>query len=1038
MHRLKPAIFPLLIALITVCISVLNYTPGTFLTGWDTLHPEFNFPQQFKNIFFGVFRSDQGLGAIAAHSHMSELPRLLFLYVESFLIPLSFLRYSYVFLCFILGPLGIYFLLRHILSSRVKRGDPIHPEIASSSTPRNDMVVSLAAFIAALIYLFNLGTVQHFYVPFEMFTVQYASLGWLFLTTLLVLEKRSLRNITWLSIVIFFSSSMAYASVLWYAYFACILLFLLVLCVLKHTKQYVLSSLLIIIITLIINSYWILPNLYFLSTTAREVSLAQTNKIFSDEAFLHNKQYGNVIDTPVFKNFLFNWTVQVDVNSSEELLKSWKQHLALPGVKYIGYAIFLLSLSGIVLSIKQKNKTLISFLPVFVVSFIMLINMNPPFDPLFSFLRENFTLFKEGLRFPFTKFSLLLMLSLSVFAGYGFFTLLSLLSRLHGLGKTIYLSLAATFITTLLLVIYGFPMFQGELISKKMRIDIPNEYFQLFSYLQDQPTDGRIAPLPVHSLWGWEYNDWKYQGAGFLWFGTPQPVMARDFDRWNPDNEQYYREISEAIYSRDPKKVESVAKKYKIKYFLLDESIIFPGNKQNALWHHETKTTFKSSKTIQLIKKFGNNLLLYEVKSTSGSQKLMQTPAEIITVGPKITGGFVDLAYYSLGDYVVSDKPEYFYPSRNLVNRYERIDPEKTKLSDQELLLTLPEIPENYEFTSSFLDRDIFPEFMKKYNVDISAEEFSVPYLIGQSPFIATQVSSTSAQTTEKIIESERCGSETPNSRSNATALSDYIRFMAQDGAACGYMDFPLVKQDFGNVLKISARNVSGLPIRLCVTNKLTRRCDLYTTLDFGIEWKEYYFMIPPQPSGDSGYAVNFNTISIGKDKSINDVKKVQFIQLPYYRIQNLYFTPTSSKGSADNGAKITSYKELTPVNYEVMIDQGNEAGLINLYKAYDAGWKAYQISANSESRIASHIIDTFFPFINGEELKKHVLVNNWANGWISPATSDQLLATRIVVIFLPQYLEYAGLTLLLVYTGTLSGIALGKGVRRGIKHFKK
>ncbi|MEK6847158.1 MAG: hypothetical protein AABY16_03260, partial [Nanoarchaeota archaeon] len=85
-------LFPFLLVLITILISFLNYTPGTFLTGWDTLHPEFNFAQQFSNILFGVFRTDQGLGAISAHSHMAELPRIILLWLFSFIFPLSFLR----------------------------------------------------------------------------------------------------------------------------------------------------------------------------------------------------------------------------------------------------------------------------------------------------------------------------------------------------------------------------------------------------------------------------------------------------------------------------------------------------------------------------------------------------------------------------------------------------------------------------------------------------------------------------------------------------------------------------------------------------------------------------------------------------------------------------------------------------------------------------------------------------------------------------------------------------------------------------------
>lgn len=1048
MRRLNSYILPLLLVLITVCISVLNYTPGTFLTGWDTLHPEFNFPQQFSNIFFGVFRSDQGLGAIAAHSHMSELPRILFLYLESFLLPLSFLRYSYIYLCFILGPLGIYFLLKKVLSMQYS---------VSSTTSHNThysiLNTSLAAFIGALIYIFNLGTVQHFYVPFEMFTTQYAALGWLFLATILVLQKRSLKHIAFLSVVLFFSSSMAYASVLWYAYFACMLLFLFVFCILKRSKKVILSSLLVVLITLIINSYWILPNLYFLTTTAKEVSLAQTNKIFSDEAFLHNKQYGNLTDTAILKNFLFNWTSQVNVNTSEDLLSSWKYHLSIPGIIFIGYAVFLLCLSGIILSVIQKNKTFIAFIPVFIASFIMLMNMNPPFDSVFGLLRDNFTLFREGLRFPFTKFSLLLMLSLSLFSGYAFLQILNAIQhasrKLPVHLKAIYMQIGIIVIAAVLLIAYGFPMFQGELISKKMRISIPSEYFQLFSYLQKQPIEGRIAPLPVHSLWGWEYYEWPaspntiqgggYQGAGFLWFGAPQSVLARDFDRWNSDNEQYYREISEALYSRDHKKVEAVARKYKIHYFLLDENVIFPGNKQNALWHHETKTTFADSKNIKLVKKFGDGLFLYEVGPKAFIQNVIQAPEKIITVGPKVTGGFVDLAYYSLGDYVLSENPAYFYPARSLVNRYERIDPEKIEIKNGELLLSLPEIPNSYEFTTSFLDRDIFPEFMRTYNVDTSQEEFSVPYLIGQSPFITTEVSSASSEIVDKIVQSNECGSETPNTKSSVTVKSDYVQFMSQKGASCGFVNFPLAKQDFGNVLKITARNITGLPIRLCVTNKLTRRCDLYTTLDSGNSWKDYYFMIPPQPSGDSGYAVNFNTVSIGNDRSVNDVKSVEFIQIPYYRIQNLYFIPAGTDKSAENGIKINSYKNATPVNYLVDISKNNKPGLIAFYKAFDSGWKAYVVDVKGQTSKVKSFQDTFFPFISGKEIKNHVNVNNWANGWITkPAASDQRLTTSISIIFLPQYLEYAGFIMLAVYTGTLSGIALQKGIRRGIKHYQK
>ena len=997
-----------------------NYTTGTFLTGWDTLHPEFNFSQQLSNIVFGVFRTDQGLGAVAAHSHMSELPRVLFLWLESLLLPLSFLRYSYVFLCFVLGPLGMYFLIKKVLSMQK------HEHLTVFTT-------SAASFVGALIYIFNLGTIQQFYVPFEMFTTQYAALGWLFLTTIYVLEKRSLKHIFFLGLVSFLASSMAYAAVLWYAYFAALLSFLFVYVLLIRTRKVLISALLVVLVTLLVNAYWMLPNFYFLATSAKEVSLAQTNKIFSDEAFLHNKQYGTVQDTAILKNFLFNWTNQVDVNTSEDLLRNWKQHLSIPGVIFIGYAVFFLCLSGIALSIYKKSRLVIAFIPVWLLSFVMLMNMNPPFEPLFGYLRDNFSLFREGLRFPFTKFSLLLILTLSLFSAYAFEMLLRTLKRIPlRQVKTLYWQVALIVLVSLLLHFYGLPMFQGEFISKRMRITIPNEYFQLFSYMNSKDASARLAPLPVHSLWGWEYYDWGYQGAGFLWFGVKQPVLARDFDRWNPGNEQYYREISEALYSRDEKRVEAIARKYRIRYFLLDQNVIFPGNKQNALWHYETKQMFKDSKNIRLVKSFGNDLLLYEVSPSFSQQSYVQSPKTILSVGPLITGGFVDLASQTFGDYVSSDTPDYFYPARSLVNRYDRIDPQNIEVNKSDLTLKLTSIPDNYEFTTSWLDRDIFPEFVRTYNLDTSTEELSVPYLISQNPFVTIPIASSTPVLQDIIVKSDECGTETPTTASKMTLQGDFVRFASQKGASCAYANFPLAKQDFGSMLVVEARNTKGLPIRLCVTNNQTRRCDIYTTLDMGNEWKRYLFMIPPQPSGNSGYAVNFNTVSIGKDESINDIRLVNLIQIPYYRIENLYFVKDAEKTPLNNGVSVTQSTKTSPVEYVAQVKRVTSGdGLITFFESFDPGWTAYMF----DKQYSLH--NLLFPF-TGTKLTNHTLINGWANGWIIPSTQIANGQTSpVIIVFIPQYLEYIGLVLLGGFFVSLTGVAVGKKAKTFKRHKK-
>ena len=63
----------------------------------------------------------------------------------------------------------------------------------------------------------------------------------------------------------------------------------------------------------------------------------------------------------------------------------------------------------------------------------------------------------------------------------------------------------------------------------------------------------------------------------------------------------------------------------------------------------------------------------------------------------------------------------------------------------------------------------------------------------------------------------------------------------------------------------------------------------------------------------------------------------------------------------------------------------------------------------------AEHI----FPFIFEKELKEHVMVNNWENGWILDQTTRKL-DNQITIIYLPQLLEYLGFMLLTCIFGIL------------------
>ena len=171
-------IFPTLIILITGFLALRNYEPGTYLSGWDTLHPEFNLPFYVKRIVFGAWQEHQGVGAAASQAHAAELPRILLVFILTKILPLSDVRYAFFFLSLSLGALGVYFLSKYLLARD------------------NNRFVLPAAFLASIFYVFNLTTVQQFYVPLEMFAVHFAALPWLFFLAIKYLRENT-KKILW-------------------------------------------------------------------------------------------------------------------------------------------------------------------------------------------------------------------------------------------------------------------------------------------------------------------------------------------------------------------------------------------------------------------------------------------------------------------------------------------------------------------------------------------------------------------------------------------------------------------------------------------------------------------------------------------------------------------------------------------------------------------------------------------------------------------------------------------------------------------------
>jgi len=702
---------PILITLLVIVLFTTNYIPGTWLSGWDTLHPEFNFPIYFQRTIFGAWQEHQGVGAPAAQAHAAELPRVIILYLLSWVLPLSSLRYVFIFLCLWGGGMGSYFLSYYLLTQ---------------NKSKTLLIARLSAFLASLVYLCNLTVVQQFYVPLEMFTVHFATLPWIVLSLIRFYRSPSWKNGLILSLISIFSAPMAHTSTLYYAMILGLGLSSAVWIIMQKFKLAVIAKVIAGMSLLVLtNFFWLLPNVYFILHHSNDVAISSIHATFSDEAFFQGRVFGDFNDVLLQRNFLFNWReYDREANQYVDLLDEWELHYSDQFANHIiAYLIWIIAAYGLYRGTKARDKKTLFVVPMLFLSFFFLINANFPLTKIYLFLRDNSNLFKEGLRFPFTKFSIMQILPMSVLFGYGLANLLE--KRKTSFGKIGFTGILAVMITFMV-----WPMYQGNLISPSMKVRFPENYFDMYEWFSQQDPQARIAKLPLQTQYGWNYYDWDYQGAGFTWFGLAQPTFDREFDRWSKYNESFYNEASFALYAKNMVSFRNTLKKYRVEYLLLDESVLNAGGEADVLFFKEINDLFSQDSAFTLEKRFG---FLSIYRFNQDTTDWVWAPNTSTSVQADLTYNTTDQLYASLGDYISTDQGS-FYPFSNfdarVFNTIELKDEEIVIDTNLEQTLKNPvlNLPD-YVDSAEKLHLDIYASVVDDQTIDISLE-VKAPYFL--------------------------------------------------------------------------------------------------------------------------------------------------------------------------------------------------------------------------------------------------------------------------------------------------------------------
>lgn len=596
-----------IIFIIALFVVVRSYEPGTYLSGWDTLHPEFNLRLYAERVLFGAWQEHQGLGAPASQAHAAELPRLPILFALDVLLPQSAVRHAFFYLMYLAGIAGVYVFIQDSWFEKEK-----------------ERRYHWAAAFGALLYGLNLGTLQHFYVPLEMFAVHYATIGWLIWSVWKFIKTSRIKYLGWYFLFQVLSAPSAHTATLFYMYSFVVFIFIGAFAFVHHWNRKWLALKKIAVLTgtmLAAHSYWMLPNLYYIFQHSGYVQEAKISRHFSTEAFWQNQAFGAFHNVLILKNFLFNWK---DYSFAEGnfvvLFDEWNKYLrSVVGYPFL-YLTAVIYLAGIVIAaVKSKKRGFekMALLVLFLLPFFFLNNLNLPSEYLFSLLQKSSSTFREALRFPFTKFSILYMLAAAVLFSEGWKTLYRLAPKLLSKQYQRTSKLLVVIATFLLIILPNYPALQGFLVSDSMKISYPEYYFEMFAWFEDQPREGRIVKLPVTDFWGWTYHDWSllntsqgYQGAGFLWFGLPQPIMDREFDRWVPTNEFFYHEIAHALNQNNTDSLELLFRKYGITWLVFDGTAFDPDDPDKD-YSQELRSLVASTDTIAKVWESGP-LQVYE------------------------------------------------------------------------------------------------------------------------------------------------------------------------------------------------------------------------------------------------------------------------------------------------------------------------------------------------------------------------------------------------------------------------------------------
>lgn len=722
--------FPLILVIfISLFIGLQNTSIRAYYSGWDNIHAEFNMSQYANRVFFGAWQEHEGLGAPTAKGHLSEITRLPVLYLLNLIVPSYLVRSSFIFMMYTIGGIGMYLYLKKIW---------VKESIRKYS--------NWLAGLGSLLYLLHPLTLQQFYISFEIFTVQFAFFPFLLLSIHLLLKK-----ITWKSILIFMLIQLAiapsahtptvhYLGILFsliYALFSAL-----------DTKKFVGSlkfSFFVGLLTFVMNSYWILPNIYYGLHNSKYVSESEANVLFGPESLWSIRESNNLHSFLTGFHYLVTWRDYNFKSQEHELIfNEWTNHFSNPFRNMQMYTLGIIAVLGfftLIFNKKEGGKRWAIIIIYAICVSLIWIELFPTKNLILSLYKSK--TFLETFRNPFTKLSILYSFFLVVL----FVEFIKLIAKKidEKLEKKTKKNVLQTFLSMLAIYIVSItsPIFSGNFISEKLKVIYPPEYEKLYEFMKTKDHNARVLEMPYISREGWVLYDWStasrtnaYQGIGFYFFGIPQPFLTPDFARWSEVNDFFYQELQYAIDKNDNEQFKQITNKYRVPLAIVDESRIYPHKDYGFEASHELLVLAGFKKIWQ-----EDFISVYE-NTNNNAEGGFIVPTKLDFVASNLDRIKKDVAFSKIGEYISGSEKnkldQYVFPFAKLLSKeISNVIFEENRILVKEFflkdnyLLEIPKLNQNTFSTTVALQlkNEIIYASFPQHNLTANNKIISLSYL---------------------------------------------------------------------------------------------------------------------------------------------------------------------------------------------------------------------------------------------------------------------------------------------------------------------